>query len=167
LADLIFTPWMGGRTEPLQLYGPPGTKKMVDNILAAYSEDIGSKESEEEGETYTARERRGQNNRNPGAPANFDRGRGGHKVEVEEIKPGRVYKDANVLVTAFLVKHDRWKEPLGYRFDAVGKSIVISGDTNPVESVVDACSGCDVLIHEAFTGNGTVQDPGNPFKKSG
>ena len=29
--------------------------------------------------------------------------------------------------------------------------IVFSGDTNPVQETIDACRGCDVLIHEAIT----------------
>jgi len=32
--------------------------------------------------------------------------------------------------------------------------VVISGDTRPAESVVKACSGCDLLVHEAYSGQG-------------
>jgi ribonuclease BN (tRNA processing enzyme) len=52
------------------------------------------------------------------------------------------------------VKHGSWKEALGYRFDAGGKSIVVSGDTAPAESVVEACGGCDALVHEVYSGRG-------------
>ncbi len=38
--DLILTPWVLGRNEPLQVYGPAGTRDMTDNILAAYQQDI-------------------------------------------------------------------------------------------------------------------------------
>jgi ribonuclease BN (tRNA processing enzyme) len=40
-------------------------------------------------------------------------------------------------------------ESYGYRFDTPDRSIVISGDTNPVEETIKACNRCDVLIHEA------------------
>ena len=40
LPDLIFSPWTLGRKEPLELFGPPGTKAMVDHIEAAWREDI-------------------------------------------------------------------------------------------------------------------------------
>ena len=40
-------------------------------------------------------------------------------------------------------------ESYGYRFDTPDRSIVISGDTNPTQATIDACNGCDVLIHEA------------------
>lgn len=60
-----------------------------------------------------------------------------------------MYKDANVTVTAFPTKHAM--ESYGYRFDTADRSIVISGDTNPTDATIDACRGCDVLIHEVNT----------------
>ena len=42
-------------------------------------------------------------------------------------------------------------ESYGYRFDTPDRSIVISGDTNPTQATIDACRGCDVLIHEVLT----------------
>ncbi len=63
----------------------------------------------------------------------------GYKVNAHEIGPKAIYKDANVTVTAFPTKH-AFPETYGYRFD-----------TNPVQATIDACHGCDVLIHEAHT----------------
>jgi ribonuclease BN (tRNA processing enzyme) len=74
---------------------------------------------------------------------------------VHEIVPGEVYKDANVTVKALLVKHGSWDEAFGYRFDGANRSIVISGDTSPTPAIVDACKGCDVLIHEVYCGAAT------------
>lgn len=126
--DLIFTPWTMGRRVPLEVYGPKGLKAMTDHILEAYRVDI---------ETRT----------NPdGNQRTFP---GGHKVNAHEIGPGVVYKDENVTVTAFATKHAM--ESYGYRFDTPDRSIVISGDTNPAQATIDACRGCDVLIHEAHT----------------
>jgi ribonuclease BN (tRNA processing enzyme) len=73
----------------------------------------------------------------------------GHAVNAHEIRAGVVYKDANVTVTAFATKHAM--ESYGYRFDTADRSIVISGDTNPTQATIDACRGCDVLIHEVLT----------------
>ena len=33
LADLIFTPWIAGRVAPMEIFGPPGTKRLVNGIL--------------------------------------------------------------------------------------------------------------------------------------
>lgn len=42
-------------------------------------------------------------------------------------------------------------ESYGYRFDTADRSIVISGDTNPTPATIEACRGCDVLIHEVHS----------------
>ena len=126
--DLIFTPWTIGRRVPLEVYGPKGLKAMTEHLLEAYRADI---------ETRTS-----QDGNQRGFPE-------GHKVNAHEIGPGVVYKDANVTVTAFATKHDL--ETYGYRFDTPDRSIVIAGDTSPTQETIDACRGCDVLIHEAHT----------------
>lgn len=130
-ADLIFTPWVQGRTEPLEAYGPSGLKEMTEHILAAYRED---NEIRINGLEHANRT--------------------GNKVNVHEIKPAVIYKDPNVTVKAFLVKHGSWPQAFGYRFETPDRSIVISGDTSPTESVVENCNGCDVLIHEVYTETG-------------
>ena len=68
-------------------------------------------------------------------------------MNAHEIKAGVIYKDEKVTVTAFVTKHAM--ESYGYRFETPDRTIVISGDTNPVEATINACNGCDVLIHEA------------------
>jgi ribonuclease BN (tRNA processing enzyme) len=137
LPDLILTPWILERSRPLRLFGPEGTTEMAAHILEAYKEDIQVRTTGLESGNAT-----------------------GYKVEAHDVQPGNIFQDGNVRVKAFLVKHGSWKEALGYRFDAGGKSIVISGDTAPAESVVEACSGCDVLIHEVYSGRG--QNPNKP-----
>lgn len=125
--DLIFSPWVLDRAEPLEAYGPRGLKHMTDHIEKAWSEDIHLRLRGLEEANAT-----------------------GYKVNVHEIQPGVVYRDANVTVTAFPVKHGSWKYAFGYRFDTKDRRIVISGDTAPTDEVVKACDGCDVLVHEVF-----------------
>jgi len=125
--DLIFSPWVLDRAEPLEAYGPRGLKHMTDHIEKAWSEDIHLRLRGLEETNAT-----------------------GYKVNVHEIQPGVVYRDANVTVTAFPVKHGSWKYAFGYRFDTKDRRIVISGDTAPTDEVVKACDGCDVLVHEVF-----------------
>ena len=128
LSDLYLTPAVLRREGPLQLYGPPGIKDMAEHIRAAYAKD------------YDVRIK------------GLEHGRPlGYELQVHEIKPGLVYKDENVKVTAFAVKHGSWDYAYGYRFDTADRSIVISGDTAPTDAVVKVCHGCDLLLHEVYS----------------
>lgn len=124
--DLILTGWTTGRSTPLEVYGPAGLKSMTDHILEAYRLDIETRINPE-----------GNQRRIPD----------GWRVNAHEIKPGVIYKDEHVTVTAFATKHAM--ESYGYRFDTADRSVVISGDTSPSENTIRACSGCDVLVHDA------------------
>src|ERR1035438_3748588 len=129
--DLIFSPWVLGRKEALEAYGPRGLKKMTTHIEKAWTEDVQIR-------------RRGLEQANAT----------GYTVKVHEIQPGVVYRDENVTVTAFPVKHGIWKEAYGYKFETKDRKIVLSGDTAPTDEVVKACDGCDVLLHEVFNPHG-------------
>jgi ribonuclease BN (tRNA processing enzyme) len=128
LADLILTPWTLERSEPLEVYGPRGIKAMTRHLLEAYREDIDIR-------------------LNGGEPSN----KTGYKVNAHEIESGVIYKDANVTVKAFRVTHGSWKHAFGYRFETPDRTIVVSGDCRPSQSIVDNCQGCDVLIHEVYS----------------
>ena len=125
--DLIFSPWVLERAEPLEAYGPRGLKSMTSHIEKAWAEDVRLRLRGLEEANGT-----------------------GYKVNVHEIHRGIVYRDDNVTVTAFPVKHGSWKYAFGYRFDTKDRRIVISGDTAPTDEIVKACDGCDVLLHEVF-----------------
>ncbi len=131
LADLILTPWVLGRDEPLEAWGPPGLAAMTDHLLAAYVQDI----------DLRLHGRQPQN----GA---------GIEVNVHEAVPGKIYEDDFVRVIAFPVQHGEWEHSFAYRFETSNRSIVISGDTSATDTVVEACNGCDVLIHEVYAKSG-------------
>ena len=123
--DLIFTPWLMGRREPLLVYGPKGLKAMTENILQAWEVDLGVRTI------------------------------GGHarppcEVKAHEITSGDVYGTRNITVTAFPVHHGDDLDAFGFRFETPDRTIVLSGDTSPTRSLVDHCDGCDILIHEAY-----------------
>lgn len=136
LPDFIFTPAVLDRDAPLEIYGPPGTKKMTGLILNAYAEDIKIR----------------LHGLEPAKPR-------GYEVRAQDVKPGIIYKDANVTVKAFAVKHGSWKDAYGYRFETADRTIVISGDTAPAESIIEACNGCDVLVHEVYSTTGFARRP--------
>jgi ribonuclease Z len=127
LPDLFNTSWIFGRYQPLRLFGPPGTREMSDAMVAFFAVDI--------------KVRRDLTEMQPGA---------GATVEAHVVEEGVAYKDADVTVTAFRVDHSPVQHAFGYRFDAGGKAIVISGDTCPSDNLIKHAKGADVLVHEAY-----------------
>jgi len=133
--DLILTPWVMGRDEPLEVWGPEGIKKMTDHILEAYKADIDYRVYGDE-------------------PGN-DRG---WRVNCNEfLKEGVIYSDKNVKVEAFPVLHGTWPNAWGFRFTTPDKTIVISGDTKPCGKVVEYARNADILIHEVYSVKGFNQ----------
>ncbi|NLI97965.1 MBL fold metallo-hydrolase [bacterium] len=126
--DLILTPWVLGRKEPLHIWGPPGISAMTSHILEAYKEDI--------------------RERSKGLQPSNETGWG---VESNEIDaPGRIYLDDNVAIEAFPVVHGSWKA-YGYKFEGSGRTIVVSSDTAPSDILIEKAKGCDILVHEVYS----------------
>jgi len=136
LADAIFTPWIQGRRPPIDIYGPPGIAWLVSTILDGNAEDIQERVAA------------------PAGPS-----REGWQAKAHEVAPGEVYRDERITVRAFRVPHGGWANAYGYRIDTPDRSIVISGDTRETDAVVDACNGCDILIHEVYSDSGFTTIP--------
>ncbi|MGA3169879.1 MAG: MBL fold metallo-hydrolase [Chthoniobacteraceae bacterium] len=127
LADLMLTPWVVGRMTPIEIYGPPGTRAMVEHILAAYTEDISIRVNGLEHADLRA-----------------------VTPVVHEFKAGTIYKDAQMKVRAFRVRHGTWPHAYGFRFETPDRTIVVSGDTRPFPGLERNYIGADVLVHEAY-----------------
>lgn len=136
LPDVIFSPWVLERPDPILIIGPPGTTYMVEHVQEAWKEDVHMRLFGLEPHDYN---------------------RDAYRSPVTETTGGPVYEDENVRVTAIPVMHGSWPHSLGYRFDTLGpdgvpaRKIVISGDARPSESLVEACDGCDILVHEVYS----------------
>jgi ribonuclease BN (tRNA processing enzyme) len=136
LADLILTPWILEREEPLYIYGPPGTAELVAGTLAAYRDDIRI--------------------RAEGSQPGNDTG---WHTFAYEISKGPVYQDTNLSIEAFEVCHGDVVPSFGFRVRAEGKTIVLSGDTAPCPPVVEMARGADVLVHEVYSTAGFATLP--------
>ena len=129
LADLILTPWIMGRSEPLNLYGPKGLKAMTENIIEAYIDDINYR-------LYGSQ------------PAN----KLGYTTNVNEIiEDGIIYKDNNVEVIAFKNNHGDFKNSFGFLFITEDKRILLSGDTAVSNNLIKYGENLDILVHEVFS----------------
>ena len=126
--DVIFTPWVVGRRQALEVYGPEGVAAMTEHLKLAYAADIKVRTEGAEGLSMQ-----------------------GLNVNVHEIAAGTVYRDENVTVKAIAVPHGSWPQAFGYVVNAGGRTIVISGDTAPSDAIAEACKECDVLVHEVYS----------------
>lgn len=134
LGEMKMQSWVAGRSVRLPVYGPPGVETVVAGFNTAYALDDGYR--------------------------NVHHGEPLLPIAVAPLTanafpmpdgPVVVYHDADVTVTAFPVKHDPIKPAVGYRFDAGGRSVVISGDTAPTPSLAAASKGADLLVGEALS----------------
>ena len=127
LPDLALTPWTLGRTGPLRVYGPPGTRHMAGHVQAAWEEDVRARLEGDE-------------------PA-VD---GGWRMVAQEVEPGFSLAEDGASVEAFEVRHGAM-EALGWRVCCPGGTVVISGDTAPFPGMERSYEGADILLHEAFS----------------
>jgi len=131
LADIILTPAVLDRNAPIRIYGPVGSKKMTDDLMSAYKEDIAIRiNGLEKGDAIA------------------------YQVNTNEIKEGQIYKDSNLTVTAFNVQHGQWDNAFGFVFQTKDKKIVISGDCTYSENLIKFAKDCDILVHEVYSDAG-------------
>jgi ribonuclease BN (tRNA processing enzyme) len=131
LADIILTPAVLDRNAPINIYGPIGSKKMTDDLMSAYKEDIAIRiNGLEKGDAIA------------------------YQVYTNEIKEGQIYKDSNLTVTAFNVNHGQWDNAFGFVFQTKDKKIVISGDCTYSENLIKYAKDCDILVHEVYSDAG-------------
>ncbi|HEV2364843.1 MAG TPA: MBL fold metallo-hydrolase [Caulobacteraceae bacterium] len=129
-ADIGMLPllaWEATLASPLTLVGPPPLAKMLRLFGEMYAPDIAWRTADE--------------GRAPFAD----------HVEVREIdRPGLVYEDGYVRVTATLVDHPPVVPAFAFRFDLADRAIVLSGDTAPCERLIALAKGAQVLVHEVM-----------------
>ena len=131
--NLILLAWAAGLRTPVDSWGPPPLSRMTDLFFEMNETDIRARTADE--------------GRIP------LRGLvGTHEVQ----GGGRVMRDENVRVTAALVHHPPIVPAFAYRFDAADRSIVISGDTTPCDSLVALARRADVLVHDALFDSAAV-----------
>jgi len=134
IPDVWLTGWIPGafgrRAQPFQVFGPDGTKDMMENLVKAFSWDINTRSKE-------------KNKADSGA-----------LVMAIDIKEGFTWERNGVKVTPFTVRHAEFIDSaLGYRIDYAGHSVILSGDTRYSENLVRYAKGADVIIHEVAAAN--------------
>ena len=132
MPTLLWSLAKSGRRDPVEVWGPAGeyaalgTRSYLQHIEAAHAWDMESM---------------------CGHP-----GQSGPRsipTEVPYDRTETVYSRNGVTISSFPVIHIL-NGAVGYRIDYAGRSVVFSGDTRPCHTLVDACDGADLLIHETF-----------------
>ena len=142
LGDVILSTWLQGRPGALKIYGPLGTTEIVSALIErVYPKDIRF--------------------RAEGEPAV-----GGWKpVDVTEVGAGMVHDGGRWKVHAEHVEHGQglgipdfdWVT-LGYRLEADGKVVAISGDAVPCEGLDRLAWNADVLVQCCYLAAAEVID---------
>jgi ribonuclease BN (tRNA processing enzyme) len=125
--NLILLAWTAGLSTRVDTWGPPPLERMTRLFFEMNAYDIHARTADE-----------GRVDLVPLVHAH------------ERREGGLVMRDGNVTVTAAVVHHPPVVPAFAYRFDAADRSIVISGDTTPSDSLVRLARGADVLVHEAL-----------------
>jgi ribonuclease Z len=142
--DLWLTGWIGRpwgkRSAPLPVWGPAGTREMMEHLPKAFHVDIRV--------------------RSKSYPPD------GVKLIAEEINEGGVFENDGIKVTAFEVDHGGEGLPaFGYRIDYGGRSAVLSGDTTFNENLIEHARGADLLVHEVTAVAGSAAENPEQLKR--
>ena len=117
------------RTQPLTIVGPPGLKTRFPELMECAFPGTG------------------------GMALNFE-------LTLQELKIGTRNDVGSVGVTPSHVVHDDRAGPcLGFRFEAEGKVLAFSGDTEWTEALIDVGREADLFICEAYTRDKPITTP--------
>ena len=136
LDDLLLAAWNDGRVKPIQVFGPDGTKQIVDTFFnVIYARDIAFRRKESKFlEEYPLPDIR-------------------DLVQVTDITAGEGFAIADWRVQATQVEHGHalgmthteWP-CFGYRLQTADKVLAISGDTIDCAGVRELAQGADLLV---------------------
>lgn len=127
LGPLIYNAWAGGLREPIDVWGPPPLRQVIDGFFASLGYDIDIR-IEDEGRPDLRK-----------------------LVRLHEFEaPGTVLEIDGLKVSATKVRHPPLTHSYAYRFDTPGRSIVLSGDTGYSPELIKLARGADVLLHEVM-----------------
>jgi ribonuclease BN (tRNA processing enzyme) len=145
LAALLGLRWQTNPTHVLRIYGPPGTKAMVDGLIASMTPGTTA--------GYGV----------PGAPQADPR----DQVQVVELRDKgsitldgmrvSVRKNTHYSFTTGSDSDQRF-ESLSLRFQLPDRAIVYTGDTGPSRAVEELANGADLLVAEMMDLDDTIQN---------
>jgi ribonuclease Z len=123
LNDVVTTQWvMCPVPKPLRIIGPPGTRGVVDGLLAMLQPDVKYRLAHHEDLTWEP------------------------QLDVVEVASGAVLDDGCVRVVAAATDHRPVEPTIGFRVESDGKAVVLAGDTVPCAGLDELCRDADVYV---------------------
>ncbi|MFZ2067981.1 MAG: MBL fold metallo-hydrolase [Xanthobacteraceae bacterium] len=141
LATLLSSEWEYKPAVPIDVYGS-GMEAMVKGAIAYLT---------------------------PNAEIRWSEGKRWSMTELfrgHDVKPGVIYQDANVKVTAVENTHFHFDpgspaygkyHSYSYRFDTPGRVVFFTGDTGPTDAVVELAKGADLYVTETTSPDDVVE----------
>jgi ribonuclease Z len=145
LHDVILSSWLMGRNQPLRLFGPPETRRIVETLIhQIYDKDIEFRVHE--------------SLNGPWQP-----------VHCTDIMAGLIHETPNWRITAEIVDHgnrldfptafkQRWV-CLGYRFECADGVIAFSGDTVDCPGLRRLAAKADILVQCCYMARSEINTP--------
>ena len=146
LGDLLFAAWNKARNKTIHVYGPRGTRKMVNHLFEAYEKDIWYRMSETKLTVEKLIDIR-------------------EMVIVHDVEPGMVCQGDKWMVSAEYVEHghglglsvEDWP-CLAYRITEGERSLVISGDAVYSSKLIQFSKDADALVMCCYFAGEEVND---------
>ena len=125
LNDIVTTRWIASpAATPLDVYGPKGTKRMVDGLIDMLALDEGYRMEH-----------------------NDDHRAGiGMKVNVIEVEAGESFSIGDVRISVHATDHRPVAPTVGYRFESDGVVAALAGDTIPCAELDEMCADADIYV---------------------
>jgi ribonuclease Z len=124
---------IGGRTKPLELWGPEGIDNVARGIELMFTDN-----------------NRLRAQRNEIAPE-------ATRIATHQLSEGTVYEQDGARVTAFLINHGDVAPAYGFRVDYAGRAVVLSGDTAYAPKLIANAKGIDLLVHCVAIGSAKLE----------
>lgn len=125
LNDVITTRWVASpAATPLPVYGPVGTRKMIDGLLAMLAADVSYRLDHHDDLRAGA----------------------GMVVDVVEVEPGDSFTLGDVTISVHRTDHRPVAPTIGFRIEGDGKSAALAGDTIPCAELDEMCRGADLYV---------------------
>lgn len=149
LGDVILASWNNGGDRPPAIFGPKGTRRIVATLLnEVYGHDIDTRLAETAQANATPRDIR-------------------TSVKAQDVQAGLVFDSGRWRVRAEHVDHmhglgisrEDWV-CLGYRVEAHGKVVAISGDTVDCAGLQRLAQDADVLVQCCYLARAEITDAG-------